>query len=124
MPKQSAFTPKPPDEKFKNTGDILTSGENHFAYVLGLSTTSPATWPLIADGFNSAGDHTYSKNETEKGGVWKGKKAVVLHCDNSGSIETLNKQLKVPGNPNGNDLFDSSGIDGWMGSANKSINPK
>ena len=121
---KSAFTPKPPDEKFKNSGDVLTAGENHFAYVLGLTTTSPATWPLIADGFASAGDHTYSKVESEKGGVWKGKKAIVLHCDNSGSIEQVNKQMKVPGNPNGNDLFDNSGIDGWMGTANNAVNPK
>ncbi len=121
---KSAFTPKPPDEKFKNAGQILEAGENHFAYVLGLTTTSPATWPLIADGFASAGSHTYSKNETEKGGVWKGKKAIVLHCDNSGTIENLNSKLVVPGNPNGTDLFDSSGIDGWMGTANISVNPK
>ena len=121
---KSAFTPKPPDEKFKNSGDVLTAGENHLAYVLGLTTTSPATWPLIADGFNSAGDHTYSKNEGDKGGVWKGKKAIVLHCDNSGSIEQVNKQFKVPGNPNGNDLFDNSGIDGWMGTSNTAVNPK
>lgn len=121
---KSAFTPKPPDEKFKSTGDILEAGENHFAYVLGLTTTSPATWPLIADGFASAGDHTYSKNEADKGGVWKGKKAIVLHCDNSGSIESLNKQLKVPGNPNGDDLFSTSGIEGWMGANNTAVNPK
>lgn len=121
---KSAFTPKPPDEKFKNAGEILEQGENHFAYVLGLSTTSPATWPLIADGFKSDGDHTYSKVESEKGGVWKGKKAIVLHCDNSGTIEQLNSSLKVPGNPNGNDLFDKSGIDGWMGTNNTTINPK
>ena len=121
---KSAFTPKPPDEKFKNSGEILSSEENHFAYVLGLSTTSPATWPLIADGFKSEGDHTYSKVESEKGGVWKGKKAIVLHCDNSGSIEQLNKNLKVPGNPDGTDLFDNSGKEGWMGTNNKTVNPK
>ena len=121
---KSNFTPKPPDEKFKNTGDILAAGENHFAYVLGLSTTSPATWPLIADGFKNEGDHSYSKVESENGGVWKGKKAIVLHCDNSGSIEQLNRNLKVPGNPEGTDLFDNSGKEGWMGPNNQTKNPK
>ena len=121
---KSAFTPKPPDEKFKNSGETLESGENHFAYVLGCTTTSPATWPLIADGFASDSSHTYSKVESEKGGVWKGKKAIVLRCDNSGTVEQVNKQLKVPGNPNGNDLFDNSGIEGWMGTNNKTVNPK
>ena len=48
---KSAFTPFPPDEKFKNSADVLKAGENHFAYVFHLGTTSTATFPLIADGF-------------------------------------------------------------------------
>ena len=44
---KSAFTPKPPDEKFQNEGQVLTQGENHFAYVLNITTTSPATFGTI-----------------------------------------------------------------------------
>ena len=121
---KSKFTPLPPDEKFKNAGDILKSGENHFAYVLGHNTTSNALFPLLADGFASEGGHTYEKDPEKKGGVWKGKKAIVVRCDNSGAIEIVNKSLKISGNPNGNDLFDNSSIDGWMQTINKTINPK
>ena len=121
---KSKFTPVPGDEKFTNSGDILKAGENHFAYVLGHSTTSNPNYPLIADGFASEGTHTYDTNPEKKGGVWKGKKAIVVRVDNSAEIAIVNKQLKVPGNPNGTDLFDNSGIEGWMGPDNKSINPK
>ena len=123
---KSKWTPTPPDEKM-GTGSTLTTGENHFAYVLNLTTTSNAAYPLIADGFKNEGDHTYSTKEDEKGGVWKGKKAIVLHCDNSGSIEKLNKNLKVPGGSKGDDLFENSGGTPdvpWMGSTNKVVNPK
>ena len=124
---KSAFTKTPPDEKM-GTGQVLTQGENHFAYVLGLTTTSNATYPLIADGFASASEHTYSIDENKEGGVWKGKKAIILRCDNSGTIETLNKTThKVPGSPSGVDLFDNSGgtaDEPWMGSKNKVVNPK
>ncbi len=123
---KSAFTKTPPDEKMES-GSILTAGENHFAYVLNLTTTSNAAYPLIADGFKSKGDHTYSPKEDEEGGVWKGKKAIVLRCDNSASIEKLNKTFKVPGGPKGDDLFDNGGGTSdvpWMGPTNKVVNPK
>ncbi len=120
---KSAFTKVPPDEKF-TSGQKLTTGENHFALVQGLGTTSPSTYPLIADGFSSESGHTYTDNESAKGGVWKGKKAIIIKADNSGVIEKLNKQFKVPGSPNGNDLFDNSGQQDWMGSDNTVVNPK
>ena len=121
---KSAFTPKPPDEQFKNTTQCLSSGENHFAYVLNVTTTSPATWPLLADGFTSEGEHNYSEKESDKGGVWKGLKAIVIRADNSGSIEKLTpRRFKVPGNPNGDDLFSTTASD-WMSAKNKSVNPK
>ena len=120
---KSKFTPIPPDEKFANPGDILKQGENHFAYVLGNNSTSNANFPLIADGFASEGSHTYDKDPEKKGGVWKGKKAIVVHCDNSAEIALLNKQLKVPGNPNGDDLF-ATGVADWMGADSKVVNPK
>ena len=123
---KSAFTKTPPDEKM-GAGSTLGPGENHFAYVLGLTTTSNAAYPLIADGFKSEGEHIYSAKEDEKGGVWKGKKAIVLRCDNSGTIEKLSKSLKVPGGPKGDDLFDNGGGTTevpWMGTSNKVVNPK
>ena len=120
---KSKFTPVPPDEKFATTAEILKAGENHFAYVLGHNTTSNANFPLIADGFASEGQHTYDKDPEKKGGVWKGKKAIVVHCDNSAEIAIVNKNLKVSGNPQGDDLF-ATGVTGWMGTSNKVVNPK
>ena len=120
---KSKFTKVPPDEKI-TSGLKLVAGENHFALVTNLGTSSPSTWPLIADGFNSDSAHTYTERESDYGGVWKGKKAIVIKCDNSGTIEKLTKTFYVPGSPNGNDLFDNSGQSGWMSSDNNVVNPK
>lgn len=65
----------------------LGSGENEWAYVLGLTDTSNARWPLLADGFASGSDY-YVADEAQPGGVWKGKKAVVIRVDISGAVET------------------------------------
>jgi prepilin-type N-terminal cleavage/methylation domain-containing protein len=119
---KSKFTPVQPDDRITE-GEKLKEGENHFAYVLNITTSSPSNWPLIADGFDQAGAHTYAKEEAKKGGVWKGKKAIVVHADNSASLEKVNNNLKVPGSPNGNDLFDNSGQEGWLGPDSIVVNP-
>jgi prepilin-type N-terminal cleavage/methylation domain-containing protein len=71
--------------------DKLVGGENEWAYVTNLSDTSNSRFPLIADGFtNPAGSEpSYNADETKPGGVWKAKKAVVIRCDISGTVETL-----------------------------------
>jgi prepilin-type N-terminal cleavage/methylation domain-containing protein len=76
------------------TGDAavtLGNGENEWAYVIGLNDTSNSRFPLLADGFASGGT-TYTDDETAAGGVWKGKKAVVIRVDVSGAVETTYKQ--------------------------------
>jgi prepilin-type N-terminal cleavage/methylation domain-containing protein len=60
---------------------ILTPGENHWAYIEGLSTTSNSTWPLIVDSANSQG--CYTTDQSQPGGVWKGTKAIVINIDGS-----------------------------------------
>jgi prepilin-type N-terminal cleavage/methylation domain-containing protein len=121
---KSAFTPLPPDEKFASSGQKLTAGENHWAYVLNMTETSSGGFPLLADGFASPSDHTYTDKEGEKGGVWKGKKAIVGRVDGGAEALKLNRAMKVPGSPNGNDFFDNSGQDGWLSSRNQVVNPK
>lgn len=71
--------------------DPLPAGANHWAYVSGLNDTSNSRWPLLADGFDpqSASSPAYVLNESKPGGLWKGKKAVVIRCDGSGNVETL-----------------------------------
>ncbi len=73
----------------------LNAGENEWAYVMNLSDTSSTALPLLADGFTGGASPDpaaeYGIDETQKGGVWKGKKAIVIRVDISGTVETLYK---------------------------------
>ena len=81
--------------KVKNPGKSteLAAGENEWAYIMGLSNTSTSRWPLIVDGpapgasISSGGN--YVADDTQPGGVWKGKKAICIRVDMSGAVETL-----------------------------------
>jgi prepilin-type N-terminal cleavage/methylation domain-containing protein len=86
----------PPDEVTDSTLTVpsvetLKSGENEWAYVLGLTDTSTPSVPLIADGFISGGQtsHTYVTDQTKQGGVWKGVNAIVIRADSSGTVKKL-----------------------------------
>ena len=68
----------------------LGAAENEWAYVRGLTDTSNARFPLLADGF-AEGSTTYVDDDSKPGGVWKGKKAVVIRVDTSGTVETCYK---------------------------------
>lgn len=68
----------------------LGNAENEWAYVVGLSDTSNARFPLLADGFAEGGQY-YIDDDSQPGGVWKGKKAVVIRVDISGTVETCYK---------------------------------
>ncbi len=91
----SAYTPSSPDNKLDAAGaatrtDSLKAGENTYAYVAGLTDTSTPTFPLIADGFAAGSPGTYATNKAVKGGVWSGKKAIVVFCDSSGQVMAVN----------------------------------
>ena len=109
----------------------LATGENEWAYVLALTDTSNASFPLIADGFITGGEgsHKYSIVESDKGGVWKGKNAIIVHVDTSGVVAKVNSKDLVVKGPNGGatdgDIFDTSNAaNGWLGTDNKVVNPK
>lgn len=123
---KSAFTPTKPDEKFDTAANKLAAGENHWAYVLNLSDSSTSTFPLIADGFSSSSQHTYVEVESAKGGIWKGKKAIVARVDGSAEgVRLTTDTLKVPGSPNGLNLFDTGqSANGWLGTTNTVVNPE
>jgi prepilin-type N-terminal cleavage/methylation domain-containing protein len=134
---KSAFTPIAlPNPSFTGQNavqldSVLPANSNEWAYVTGLYDTSNSTYPLIADGFASASDHTYSQTETAKGGVWKGLQAIVVFCDDSArNMKTTGGvSPRVPGSPNGSDLFDNSGQSGWLApyagnSGNNVVNPE
>lgn len=74
----------------------LEKGENHWAYVSGLSNTSPTSLPIIADGFGEGAVGAYTDRQDKKGGRWKGTKAIVVYIDGSAQQEKLDpKSFKV-----------------------------
>ena len=128
----------PPDELKDDTLTVpstntLKSGENEWAYVLGLNDTFNPSVPLIANGFVVGGEatHKYTKDQTAQGGVWKGVNAIVIRADNSGTVEKVNQtDLTVTG-PNGSaggtqgDIFTTANAaNGWLGATNTVVNPK
>jgi prepilin-type N-terminal cleavage/methylation domain-containing protein len=95
----SAYTPSNPDNKLDAANaatrtDTLKANENSFAYVAGLTDTSNPIFPLIADGFATGSPGTYATNKAQKGGVWSGKKAVVIFCDSSGQVMRVDPTTK------------------------------
>ncbi len=68
--------------------DTLATGENGYAYTLGLNDTSDAGFPLLEDGMitGATSPWTYTTDKTVKGGVWGGKKAIVIFVDGSGQV--------------------------------------
>ena len=86
---KSAWSTTTPDEKMTAPADRCEAKTNNYAYVLGLTEISNPSFPLVADAPNTGGaSGVYSTDPTKPGGVWKGKKAVVVRCDMSGSVET------------------------------------
>jgi prepilin-type N-terminal cleavage/methylation domain-containing protein len=75
------------DGRIGSPSEILTRGENHWAMVGGLSTTSNSTWPLIVDHTNGSG--RYPTDETALGGTWRGTHAIVVRTDGSAHKVTL-----------------------------------
>lgn len=120
---------KGPDNDISSRNKVLEVGENAYAYIRGLSETSNASYPIIADGFakGSEQDPKYSKKENDFGAVWKGQYAIVIRCDGSGTIENVNStNLKVIRKGQGQkNLFqeDTSDSDPWLVGA-KVLNPR
>lgn len=128
---KSKWTPSQPDEVFTLEADgspsatTLATGENHFAYVNNLTDTSNPNFPLIADGFVAGSPGVYTKDETAKGGVWKGKRAIVVRADLSANIEKCNSSFKVMGKTGSAaeaDIFATSSS--WLSPAQTALNPK
>jgi len=72
--------------------EALKSGENHWAYVSGLRTTSDSRLPLIADGFVDGSPGTYTDDPSQKGGVWKGRFAIVVLVSGAADRYPLSKK--------------------------------
>lgn len=119
---KSRFSPRKPDERFSNPSDRLAREENAYAYVMNLSDTSPGTWPLVIEGFADAAAHTYSKQESDRGGVWRGTHAIVARADGSAGAVKLTNDLKIIGGPDGDDLLKPA--EDWLSTDNYVVNPQ
>ena len=75
------------DNNIDGSGEFVRAGENHFSYVAGLDTLSRSTWPLVVDGTDGSGN--YVTDRSQRGGIWSGKRAVVVSCDGSGAVKKL-----------------------------------
>ena len=84
----SAWSSAVPDENIVAAVDRLKAGENNYGYMYGLTDSSNPSYPLIFDA-PTAGSTAYSTDPATPGGVWKGRRAIVVRCDNSGTVETL-----------------------------------
>lgn len=74
------------DNRFDEEEEVLEAGENHYAYVAGLTTTSRSSWPLVVDGTNGSG--YYVSEQASKGGCWEGTKAIVAYVGgNAGAVK-------------------------------------
>ena len=117
-----------PDED-TSTGKKLLQGENNWAYVSGLTTSSNPNWPLVADGFTDQVG-TYCADPNSVGGIRKGLVAVVIRADGTGAIEIVRptnfKVYGKTGQDTPKDIFDTSGGTGtapWLGTSNRIYNP-
>jgi prepilin-type N-terminal cleavage/methylation domain-containing protein len=78
---------KKADNKIDPKAEILKKGENHFAYIAGLSSSTNSLWPLVVD--STDGNGLYTNVETSFGGTWKGTKSIVVHVDGSAAMVPL-----------------------------------
>jgi prepilin-type N-terminal cleavage/methylation domain-containing protein len=78
---------KKADNKIEPHSRALERGENHWAYVAGLSDASNALWPIIVD--HTDGSGSYGIHENEPGGTWGGRKAIMVRCDGGGVAPAL-----------------------------------
>ena len=83
----SSAVGKHADNNIATPSKILERGENHWAYIAGLNTSSNSAWPLVVDHTDGTGH--YTDKETEPGGTWKGTKAIVVRADNSAASVKL-----------------------------------
>ena len=79
--------------ELSTTTGTLQAGSNGYAYVLGLQDSWNTNFPLLADAFaqgtSPTGPGTYSSAQGQQGGVWKGRKAIVVRIDDSAKIEKV-----------------------------------
>ena len=111
----SAWHDSLPDGQLRPDNDVgqppnyiqgLERGENHWAYISGLTNDSKGNLPIVADGFSDV-PGVYSDDHDKRGGVWKGKKAIVVRLDGSAKFERPDGKQRIVEKKNGanGDIF-------------------
>jgi prepilin-type N-terminal cleavage/methylation domain-containing protein len=94
----SAWSPTVPDEDTSVAANRLEASTNNYGYMIGLTDTDNPSYPLVFDAPQAAAT-TYAQSPGTPGGVWKGKKAVVIHTDASATLEKVDPtSLTILGN--------------------------
>ena len=135
----SAWCPNPPDNVVDPAGsaartNTLKAGECGYEYVTALNDTSNPQFPLISDAGTATaeGDVLYTNVQSAKGGVWKGKKAIIIFVDGSGRAMNVDNQavqtasfVQRPGHGY-NITSNASGTanDPWLAGANFRLPPQ
>jgi hypothetical protein len=135
--RDSAWSPSPPDNKLDTSGsaertDTLLQGECAYLYVTGLNEASNPEFPLVADAGTAEDVTVYTKTRNEKGGVWRGKKAVILFVDGRGRIMAVDDRTNpaaafVKRPAHAYNIFDtaaSTSDDPWLTLANLILAPE
>lgn len=101
---------------------ILAHGENHWAYVQGLSTTSNSSWPLVVD--HSDGSGYYRSDPSQPGGTWRGTKSILVRCDTSAAALKLHGTASKRYLPRHNDdRKNALSVRDYMGDGAKLLEP-
>jgi hypothetical protein len=93
----------------------LGPGECAYVYILGLNDTSNPGFPLIADAGKNpvAAPYSYDTNKNNAGGIWGGRRGIVIFTDGSGKVMTCDDTAETsifrPGSTvAGNTIFNAS----------------
>lgn len=130
----SAWSPTPPDNSLDAPGsgrrlNTLRQSECAYLYVTGLNENSKPEFPLLADAGTERDVTVYTRQRNEKGGIWRGKKAIILSVDGSGRIMNVDDRtdpdaffVKRAGYPY-NIFNNSTGDHGWLTPSNLVLPP-
>jgi prepilin-type N-terminal cleavage/methylation domain-containing protein len=90
-----------------NYSQALSAGENHWGYVsnLAMDDSVPTNVPVIMDGGTDGSPGKWSREPKEKGGLWKGRYAIVVRLSGEAKVTPLDSRtLTVMDKKNGQDV--------------------
>ena len=134
----SNWSPNPPNNILDpgtatTRSATLAIGECGYEYITALNDTANPQFPLVMDAGIATGEANveYTNVQTDNGGIWKGKKAIIIFVDGSGQVSTVNDQttqtasfVRRPGHSyNISDNTTADPNDPWLSAANLRLPP-